>query len=61
MQWVPGQIVEDEHALKIVDPTYRGPATLIVGWYNSATVQRVPVQSGGDYVTLQTPIQVTDK
>ncbi|HEY4722708.1 MAG TPA: hypothetical protein VII92_12720, partial [Anaerolineae bacterium] len=61
MKWVPEQIIEDKHTIKLIDPTYRGPATLIVGWYNSATVQRVPVQSGGDYVTLQTLIQVKDK
>ena len=40
--WVPGQIVTDDHSLKVVDPAYRGPATLIVGWYNSATIERVP-------------------
>ena len=57
-QWVPGQIVPDSHAIKVVDPAYRGPATLIVGWYNSATIARAPVSSGGDYVTLATPIRI---
>jgi hypothetical protein len=42
----------------VVDPAYRGPATLIVGWYNSATIERAPVQGGGDYVTLATPVRV---
>ena len=56
--WVPGQIVPDSHAIKVVDPAYRGPATLIVGWYNSASVERVPVPGGGDYVTLSTPVRV---
>jgi hypothetical protein len=60
-QWVPGQIVTDRHAINIVDPAYRGPATLIVGWYNSATVERVPVQSGGDYVMLSVPVRVEEK
>jgi hypothetical protein len=57
-QWTPGQIVIDHHALAVVDPAYRGPATLIVGWYNSASVQRVPVMGGGEYETLQTPVRV---
>ncbi|CAG0934588.1 hypothetical protein TFLX_03562 [Thermoflexales bacterium] len=61
VQWVPGQIVSDEHWIKIVDPAYRGPATLIVGWYNSASVERVPVKSGGDYVTLHAPVRVEEK
>ena len=60
-QWVPGQIVSDHHAIKVVDPAYRGPATLIVGWYNSASVERVPVQSGGDFVTLTAPVRVEEK
>jgi hypothetical protein len=57
-QWVPGQIVADQHSIKVVDPTYRGPATLIVGWYNSATIERVSVNNGGDYMMLTTPVQV---
>ena len=60
-QWVPGQIVSDEHTIKVVDPAYRGPATLIVGWYNSATVERIPVRSGGDFVTLAVPVRVEDR
>ncbi len=60
-QWVPGQIVKDEHSIQIVDPSYHGAATLIVGWYNSTSVQRVPVSGGGEYTTLQTPISVADQ
>lgn len=60
-RWVPGQIVPDPHQVTVVDPAYRGPATLIVGWYNSASVQRVPVTTGGDYVTLNVPVRVEDK
>jgi hypothetical protein len=60
-QWVPGQIVTDQHSIKVVDPAYRGPATLIVGWYNSATVERVPVKSGGDYVKLSVPVRVEEE
>jgi len=57
-QWVPGQIVSDRHDISVVDPAYHGPATLIVGWYNSATIGRAPVSSGGDFVTLAVPVQV---
>jgi 4-amino-4-deoxy-L-arabinose transferase-like glycosyltransferase len=59
--WVKGQIIADRHALKVVDPAYRGPATLIAGWYNSATIERLKMITGDDHVTLQTPITVTDK
>jgi hypothetical protein len=59
-QWVPGQVVSDRHSINVVDPAYRGPATLIVGWYNSASVERLPVQGGGDYVMLATPVRVVN-
>ncbi len=59
--WVNGQVIADRHALKVVDPAYRGPATLIIGWYNSATIERVKTIAGDDHVTLQTPITVTNK
>ncbi len=61
MQWVPGQIVIDNHAVKVVDPAYHGPATLIVGWYNSASVERVPVHGGGDFVALSLPVRIEDQ
>jgi hypothetical protein len=60
-QWVPGQIVIDHHPVKIIDSTYRGPATLIVGWYNSASVERVPANSGGDFALLSVPVRVEDQ
>ncbi len=59
--WVSGQIVDDYHWIKVVDPAYRGPATLIVGWYNSTSVERVPVNGGGDYVSLTAPVRVEEK
>jgi hypothetical protein len=59
--WVPGQIVADTHALTLVDTTYRGPARLIVGWYNSASVVRVPAATGGDFVMLNTPVEVVEQ
>jgi hypothetical protein len=60
-QWVPGQIVADDHLIRVVDPAYRGPATLIIGWYNSGTIDRVPVRSGGDFVRLSVPVRVEDQ
>jgi uncharacterized membrane protein len=60
-QWVPGQIVGVRPSIKVVDPAYRGPATLIVGWYNSASVERVLVQGGGDFVTFAVPVRVEEK
>jgi hypothetical protein len=60
-KWVSDQIVIDNHSIEVVDPAYRGPATLIVGWYNSATIERVPVRSGGDFVTLSAPVRVEDQ
>jgi hypothetical protein len=59
--WVPGQVVTDDHSLTVVDPDYHGPATLIVGWYNSATIERVPVRSGGDSVKLSAPVSVDEQ
>ena len=59
--WVAGQVVEDNHALTLVDTTYRGPATLIVGWYNSASVVRVPVAAGGDFVALTPLVEVVER
>ena len=60
-QWVPGQIVRVRPLIKVVDPAYRGPATLIVGWYNSASVERVLVNGGGDFVTLIVPVRVENQ
>jgi hypothetical protein len=58
---VPGQIVADSHFIGVVDPAYRGPAVLIIGWYNSATIERVPVRGGGDFVTLSVPVRVENQ
>jgi 4-amino-4-deoxy-L-arabinose transferase-like glycosyltransferase len=60
-RWVPGQIVADNHLIRVVDPAYRGPAALIIGWYNSATVERVPVRGGGDSVALAVPVRVENQ
>jgi hypothetical protein len=59
--WVDGQVIADPHAIRIVDPSYRGPATLIVGWYNSATIERLKTNDDEDHIALQTSIHITDK
>ena len=59
--WVGGQIVAEARTLTLLDPAYRGPASLIVGWYNSASVERVPASTGGDFVMLNTPVEVQDR
>ncbi|HZY45922.1 MAG TPA: hypothetical protein VFF70_14375, partial [Anaerolineae bacterium] len=59
--WVNGQVIADRHTLKVVDPAYHGPATLIVGWYNSATIERVKTITGADHIILQSPLTVNDQ
>lgn len=59
--WVTGQVVVSSHTLTVVDPAYRGPAELIVGWYNSASVARVPASTGGDFVRLAAPVEVQER
>ncbi|MBI3287416.1 MAG: glycosyltransferase family 39 protein [Chloroflexi bacterium] len=56
--WVPGEIIADPHPLAIVDPNYQGPATLIVGLYDSDTLIRVPLRGGGDAFSLPTSILI---
>jgi hypothetical protein len=57
--WVGGEVLEDEHTLTFNDPAYAGPATLIVGLYDSATVARVGTAQGQDHVTLPEDIAIT--
>ncbi len=56
--WVGGEIIADAHSLTFGDPAYTGPATLIVGLYNSATVARVGTSQGQDHVVLPADIVV---
>jgi 4-amino-4-deoxy-L-arabinose transferase-like glycosyltransferase len=56
--WIANQVIIDRHELKVIDPEYRGPATLIVGWYNSATVERLKTSDGEDHIVLQPPVQI---
>ncbi len=50
--WVPGQVIVDPHLLQFHDPGYRGPATLAVGLYDPASLQRLATPQGQDHVAL---------
>ena len=54
--WVDGEVIQDTHTLTFHDTTYTGPATLIVGLYDSMTVTRVGTAQGQDHVTLPVAI-----
>jgi hypothetical protein len=55
---VGSEVIVDVHALTFGDPAYVGPATLIVGLYDSATVTRVGTSQGQDHVVLPVEIVV---
>jgi len=57
--WVGGEVVVDAHTLTFSDAAYTGPATLIVGLYDSATVTRVGTAQGQDHVALPEEVVVT--
>jgi len=56
--WVGGEVIADAHRLTFGDPAYTGPATLIVGLYDSETVTRVGTSQGQDYVVLPVDVVV---
>jgi 4-amino-4-deoxy-L-arabinose transferase-like glycosyltransferase len=56
--WVSGEVVEDVHELTFHDAAYTGPAMLIVGLYDSATVTRVSTAQGQDHVALPVTVVV---
>jgi hypothetical protein len=47
------------HTLVFSDVGYSGPAALIVGLYNSATVTRVGTEQGQDHIALPEDLTVT--
>ncbi|MDY7077717.1 MAG: glycosyltransferase family 39 protein [Chloroflexota bacterium] len=59
--WVGGEIIVDEHTLAFGDPAYTGPATLILGLYDSATVTRVNTVQGQGYIVLPEGIVVSER
>jgi hypothetical protein len=57
--WVGGEVIEDVHTLVFTDVGYSGPATLIVGLYDSATVTRLGTEQGQDHIALPEELAVT--
>jgi hypothetical protein len=57
--WVGGEVIEDVHTLVFSDVGYSGPATLIVGLYDSATVTRLGTEQGQDHIILPKDLTVT--
>ena len=56
--WVGGEVIADAHTLTFGDAVYTGPAMLIVGLYDSATVTRVGTSQGQDHVVLSAEVVV---
>jgi hypothetical protein len=50
--WRPGEVIVDRHAIDISPDMRSGTYQIAVGLYEFATSQRVPLQDGGDAVTL---------
>ncbi len=59
-RWLPGETVQDECALQIPADAPPGNYRLRVGVYERPDA-RVPLASGGDQVTLDTNITISDK
>lgn len=55
--WVTGEIIVDEHNLTFAATDYTGVAQIAVGIY-VPDQGRVPVEGGGDYILLPTPLNV---
>jgi hypothetical protein len=57
--WIPGEYITDPHTLTWNRTDYHGPATLIVGFYDSDTNQRIRIVSGSDDADfVELPISV---
>jgi hypothetical protein len=52
--WRPGQPVVDHYAFQIRPETPAGVYRLIAGLYRSDTLERIPLQTGGDFVEVAT-------
>lgn len=56
--WVAGETISDYHELVFLVSDYAGPAQIAIGLYDPLTLARVPLEGGGDYILLPTPITV---
>ncbi|NOZ27189.1 MAG: hypothetical protein GXP39_03930 [Chloroflexi bacterium] len=50
--WIPGEPVEDHLGVLLPADLPPGAYTLILGIYDAATGERLPVSTGGDFVTM---------
>jgi hypothetical protein len=55
--WIPGEILVDPHPIAFREP-YIGPASIEVGLYRVADLERVPTESGGNAVLLPSPLTI---
>ncbi len=56
--WRTGEYILDEHLVAFHADATAATANLIVGLYDAATNQRVPITSTADFITLQTGVVV---
>ncbi len=56
--WAPGEVIADIYELAIGARVPPGEYRLRVGWYNAATGQRVPLDDGGEFLTLPEGIEI---
>jgi hypothetical protein len=52
--WQPGQPIADDYAFQVSPDTPPGTYRLIAGWYNPATLTRLPAETGQDFVEIGT-------
>jgi mannosyltransferase len=55
--WLPGEVVTDMHVLEFREH-YAGQARLEVGLYEAGSLERVPLEHGGDALVLPGPLWV---
>jgi hypothetical protein len=55
--WLPGEVVTDPHEMAFRE-AYTGPATVEIGLYGAATMERVVAASGESFVVLPSSLDV---
>ncbi len=58
--WRPGEYLIDSHRLAFNAAAHPGPATLIVGFYDAATGQRLTLADSTDAIPLALTVEVVD-
>lgn len=59
-QWQPGEQVVDRYPLTLPPGTPPGDHRLRIGWYNTATGERVLLPNGADHLLLDVVVRVAD-